>query len=301
MRRFLTDPLIHFLLLGTAFFIVFQWVGQDHEPAPDSVISVDQATLLTFLQYRHNVFNTENAATYFDQLSPVERAELVDAYFREEALFREAQALGLDEEDYIARQRLVQRLEFLLRGLSADATPPSEADRIAYYEANKQDYALPERLTFSHIFFDPDQRGWDLAKADARALRQKLQDQDAGMDAAFGQGDRFLYHQTYADKALRDLEGHFDGTFTASLTDVQTPLGQWVGPLTSDHGVHLLWIAQRKPSEIPPLEALKPLIDDAITRTRRNKTLGQAVDQVLGRYELKLSDDVYHRAENGEP
>ena len=42
---------------------------------------------------------------------------LVDAYVREEVLYREALALGLDRDDTIIRRRLAQKLEFLTEDL----------------------------------------------------------------------------------------------------------------------------------------------------------------------------------------
>ena len=97
LRRALRDPLGHFLLGGLLPFLLFQGVGR---PAPDrDVIVVDRAALLGFVQQRTKAFDPELAATRLDALSPVARERLVEDYVREEALHREALALGLDGDD----------------------------------------------------------------------------------------------------------------------------------------------------------------------------------------------------------
>ena len=59
-------------------------------------------------------------------------------FVREEVLYREALALGLDRDDLVVRRRLVQKMEMLaLR----DGPGISESDLMDHYLAHRADYA----------------------------------------------------------------------------------------------------------------------------------------------------------------
>jgi hypothetical protein len=90
---------------------------------------------------------------------------LVDARVREEVLYREALAMGLDQGDSVVRNRLGQKLEFLIEDLAA-AREPSEATRRVLRGAPS---GLPAARSFSHAYFSPDRRG-RAAQADARLV-----------------------------------------------------------------------------------------------------------------------------------
>ena len=67
-----------------------------------------------------------------------------DGYFAEEVLYREAQKLGLDQDDVVIRRRMRQKMQSLLQDGLALA-PPDEAALRASYEAEQQRYREPDR------------------------------------------------------------------------------------------------------------------------------------------------------------
>jgi hypothetical protein len=50
-------------------------------------------------------------------------AGLIESFIRDEAYYREAHAMGLDQDDPMVRQRMRLKLEFLLEDLATQATP----------------------------------------------------------------------------------------------------------------------------------------------------------------------------------
>jgi hypothetical protein len=108
LKRFLKEPLVHFLAAGLALFVLFGIVNRDEPDEDPNVVTVDREALLTFVQYRIKAFNPTLAAEKLNSLSEEELQRLIDDYVREEVLHREATALGLDEDDYVIRRRLVQ-------------------------------------------------------------------------------------------------------------------------------------------------------------------------------------------------
>ena len=142
--KLLRDPLIQFLGAGLLLFILVSAL----EPAPTQ-IEVGEKELALYLQYRNKAFSPAAAKAHLAALSKEERRLLMIEYGREEALYREALILGLDRNDQIIRQRLVQKMEFVAAAMIA--AKPIDAN--AHYEANLESYRAPVRLSFTHLFF----------------------------------------------------------------------------------------------------------------------------------------------------
>ena len=80
-------------------------------------------------------------------LSGEELERLVDDYVREDALHREAIALGVDKNDYIIKRRMIQSIEFITDGFVTAAVEISDDDVEAYLEANRDDYYIEPYVT----------------------------------------------------------------------------------------------------------------------------------------------------------
>ena len=91
---------------------------------------------------------------------PPTREELdgvVSAFVREDILYRQAVAMGLNEDDPITRRRMAQKLEFLTADL-AMMKQPAEGELEQYFRDNQANYRAPDQISFSQVFFDPDAR-----------------------------------------------------------------------------------------------------------------------------------------------
>jgi hypothetical protein len=111
LKKFLREPLVHFLAIGIGLFVLFDLVAPEESNLDSKTIVVDRDALLTFVQFRSKAFNPEVAAARLDALGDAELSMLIDDYVREEALHREALALGMDQNDYVIKQRLIQSLD----------------------------------------------------------------------------------------------------------------------------------------------------------------------------------------------
>jgi hypothetical protein len=111
--QLLREPLGHFLLLGAVLFGVFAWVGDRGSARAGHIV-------ITPGHLEHLTVNFTR--TWQRSSTAHELAGLIDDYVREEVLYREAVALGLDRDDTIVRRRLRQKLEFLTEE-TAEAAP----------------------------------------------------------------------------------------------------------------------------------------------------------------------------------
>jgi hypothetical protein len=138
--RLLREPLLHFLLLGALLFAFDAALRE--APPPVDVIRITNAEI--------DRLRTQWTNQYRRPPAPAELHGLVHAGVREEVLYREALAMGLDEDDSVVRRRLAQKLEFLIEDLAA-AREPSEAELSALRAAPSSLPAAGSRLVFPDL------------------------------------------------------------------------------------------------------------------------------------------------------
>jgi parvulin-like peptidyl-prolyl isomerase len=184
--------------------------------------------------------------------------DLVDQFIKEEVFYHEALRLKLDQDDEIIRRRLVQKYEFLQQDLGT-FNDPSEVDLHAYYRLRAKNYEIPERLTFSHVFFSIDRSGDDAAKARAERALAALDRQR--VTRAPDSGDSFPGAVDYAGATPTQVRRAF-GASTLSEEIFKTAPGVWAGPFRSGFGWHLVYVAAREPGGIAPYDA----VQDAVRR-----------------------------------
>jgi hypothetical protein len=141
MKRLLTEPLLHFLVLGAALFGLFGLVGKKDAEQPAKIV-VSGASI-------ENLANNF-ARTWQRPPSADELRGLVDDYIHDEVFYREGKILGLDRDDIIIRRRLRQKLEFMAEDMSV--AEPTDEQLAAYMAANSERFRSEDRVTFSHVY-----------------------------------------------------------------------------------------------------------------------------------------------------
>ena len=122
-RRLLTEPLLHFLALAA---LIFALDAALREP------EADRATLRVPLGVQDEVRQLLRAASGREP-EPAELQPLLDRWVRQEALYREGVALGLDRGDRMIRERVAEKALRLTEaglGLPADADPALRSSRL---------------------------------------------------------------------------------------------------------------------------------------------------------------------------
>ena len=121
---------------------------------------------------------------------------MVEDKVREDVLYREALAMGLDKDDNIVKRRMAQKMQFLAEDVAA-AHEPTSAQLKDWFDKNKDKFALPSRYSFRHVYFSPDKRGTN-AQADAAKALTQLVGQPADSKLAASLGDRSCSRSTTA-------------------------------------------------------------------------------------------------------
>ena len=109
IRRLLQEPLLHFLLIGIALFVVHGLVAAPERAGSTIVISEAMVGEIA----------REHEARWARKPTDQELASLVDAYVRDEILYREGLALGLERDDVQIKRRVRQKFEVIAEEQSA--------------------------------------------------------------------------------------------------------------------------------------------------------------------------------------
>ncbi len=241
----LRDPLVLFLLVGSAIFFVADWFSE--ADIPYSIDVTDQDIQRLSDQWQMQMRRPPSSR---------ELSGLVEQFVKEEIYYREARRLGLDANDTIVRRRMVQKLTFLTEDI-ATAVAPQEAELRAFYNDNIDTYRVPERISFRHRYFSSDRR--ENAQADAEAA---LQDVNVS-------GDPFMLQREYAQRSAREIRDLFGREFADAIMQLQ-PAEQWQGPIKSAYGWHTVMVTNRLEATVEPFEQVRArVISDAQQATRR--------------------------------
>lgn len=283
MARFFKDPLVHFLLIGGVLFAVSAWRGETIGSGREQIVitaeQIEQArAAATLLQGR--------------PLTVEELRELLEPAIREEVLYREALALGLDENDDEVRRRLVEKMQYLTQDL-ADPEPSSEAELRAFYASSPERFRIPELVTFDQVFFSPSARG-ESVRRDAEEGLTALRAGRAPAEV----GDRTPLRESYDAAPREQVEVLFGAELAEAL--FTSPPGGWTGPFESDFGLHLVRLRGRSEARLPPYEEIREQVAEQFAAERRRERNDAEYARMRARYDVVIEwpDDV---PEGGSP
>jgi len=287
MRRVLKDPLVHFLLLGLSLFVLFDLVAGDGAAYDSKVINVDRDALLTFVQYRSRAFEPQAAAARLDSMPDEELERLVSDYVREEALHREAIALGMDKNDYIIKRRMIQSIEFITDGFVTAAVDVSNEDVAAYLEANRDDYYVSPLVTFTHVFFDGERHGAEELAAVATDKLVELNAERVRFSDAPRHGDRFPFFVNYVERDPQFVASHFGAAMAEQVFALAPDEATWYGPYESEYGLHLIMLTRKAEGRVPELAEIEARVRDNTQREAIAAQKDKAIQAIVDTYKVQ--------------
>jgi len=239
LRRVIAEPFVHFALLSLAIFGWFKVAQPDEWSfAPDArVIIIDQRQI--------DLLSGQFEDTWRRPPTADELAQMKEDWLNREVLVREALALGLDGNDEIIRNRLVQKMNFLLTSEAGAARPEDEVLQ-AYLSDNVDAFTTPARLAASLVYLGQNPSDTFVEQTRARLA--------AGEDhRQFGQAS--LLPAGFELSFRTSVDGNFGTGFFDRLQHL--PMGEWSGPVQSSFGLHMVRIDNRWDATLPPFGAIR--------------------------------------------
>jgi len=273
----LREPLLHFLVLGAMLFGISSYLNRGRlgiEPSRQIVLSLDDLrTMETYFE-----------SQWHRQPIPQEFQAMVEDRVREEVLYREGLAMGLDKDDTIVKRRMAQKMQFLAEDVAA-AREPSTEDLKAWFDKNKERFALPSRYSFRHLYFSPDKRGKN-AQQDAANALAKISGQPENSTLAASTGDSFMFQDYYGDRTPSAIAKEFGPPFAVALEKLKP--GCWQGPVESGYGWHLVFVDTVIPGRIPAFEEIEPDVKTAWLGEQKATAWQKAYVEMRAKYTVML-------------
>ena len=278
VTRLFKEPLIQFLLIGACIYGAYGLFAPPEESDLETTVLVDANRINGFVAQWSSRWNRPPTLDELDGL--------INTYVREEILYRQAVAMGLDEDDPVTRRRMAQRLEFLTSDLAL-AAEPDDADLERYFQDNIDQFRAPDLISFIQVFFDPDARD-EATLDDANKVLAQLQAAGVPDPAILQAGDRFMLPSYFDSATELEVRKRLGGGFTQSLIDLEP--GVWHGPVLSGFGVHLVYVFERVQTPAPVLADVRPQVLESWQREQMATFNRKFYEGLKDRYTIIVDD-----------
>jgi hypothetical protein len=267
--KLLREPLLHFLVIGAALFGVFHLAGAGDEPAPGEIIvGAGQIASMEAIFRR----------TWQRPPTAKEMEALVGDYIRDEVLYREGVAMGLDEDDAVIRRRIRQKMEFVA-DLVADAEP-TDAELKAFVADHPAWFRAEPRFSFSQVYFQ--------AGSDGAELERLLQALNAGTADASEAGSPFMAGFDFRDVRRSEVAQTFGESFAVWIEGSGS--SRWEGPVPSAYGAHLVRVSERVDARERPFEEVREAARREWLHARKVAANDALYERLRSRYVIKVED-----------
>lgn len=270
MNRIFREPLLHFLVLGAALFALYGWLNRAGFDAPNEIV-VSRGQVESLSAQFERVW--QRAPT------PQEKQGLIDGWVREEILYREGLAMGLDRDDPVVRRRISQKVQFIVEGTTAEAPSAEELQR--WLDQHREDYRVESTYSLRQVYFDPTRHG------------ERLEDTVAAVRRALEGGESVAGDPTLLPGAMSagaaEIARTFGGGFEHALRTVS--IGSWQGPVRSGFGLHLVELTAREEARVPRLEEVRAAVERDLLHERTEAANTAFYDRLRANYAVRVEDD----------
>jgi hypothetical protein len=266
MTRILKEPLLHFCVVGALLFVAYDLVAPAAVHADRIVVTSGQVEAL----------QARFTRTWQRPPAAQELESLIDQQVLDEVYYREALALGIDENDAMIRRRLRQKMTFLVEDTLSLMTP-TEKDLRDFYAAHPDEFRLDPSYSFTQVYVSPDRAETELA--------QRVAALDEALSAGRGmEGDQTLLPHEFDRVSAFEVDRSFGAGFSARLDRIEP--GAWSGPLRSGLGLHFVYLRDREPGGVEPFEQVRAQVERQWAYRKRQQATEELNRRLLAKYEV---------------
>ena len=269
LKGLVREPLVHFVLIGAALFYIGGQKASEGGIERNEIVITEGDIDQMLVSWQAQGMPPPSAAAI---------RGMVEAKVREEVLYREAIAMGLDQDDVIVKRRLAQKMDFLAEDLSALQEPTTEELR-EWFESRRADFAQPPRVSFRHVYYSFDTHGQNARAAAA---------QEVAASAGPANGDRFMFQNSFAERTEAELLTVFGPAFAREVFALEP--GHWAGPLESGYGWHAVFVESKTPTSVPVFEEVEDDVKAVYMDVRRTDFREEAYRVMREKYDVVLPE-----------
>jgi len=268
IKKLLTEPLIHFLIIAVLFFVAYDTFNPQTNESDTIVISAGKIEQIN-----------NNFLTRWKRLpNEKELQRAIRGFAVKDAYLREAISLQLDKNDPVINSQLHKKMIYLIEDMASAAEPSEEALR-DYYSTHQDNYLTSATYSFSQVYISFDRPKDELEQLISSQQGRILKD-------LAPLGDPSLLQSDFTNATDFQLTRNLGSEFSDSLKD--KPLNQWFGPIRSALGLHFIYLTS--------LDAAKPRIFESVKEKvlvdwhyqNKKKVQQQYEQQLLAQYKLEV-------------
>jgi len=266
LRKFIREPLIHFLGGALLVFAFFWATGTGRDPA-DYAISIDETDI--------DRLTTDWIQNFRRAPTKAELDGLIDQEIAEEIYYREALRLGLDKNDPVVRRRLFTKMRFI-DSEDADNVAPTDAILQQWIDKHPGKYALSPLYDFEQIYLG------QISAAQAGDWIAQLN--DGGNPVANAKSISLPANLERA--SIAEIARQFGDRFAGQLEGLEP--GKWGGPITSGFGVHAVKITAQAPGKKAALDDVRQRVVNDWRAAQQAEQKEKALARYRAQYEITI-------------
>jgi len=278
LTRLLTEPLIQFLVIGACIYGAYALFGAPQEDFRDTTIVVDSNRINAMISQWEKRWNRLPTRSEIDGL--------IQAYIREDVLYRQAVAMGLNEDDPITRRRMAQKLQFLTSDLSM-MQQPQEGELEKYFDEKSGSYRGEDMISFAQVFIDPDKRE-DATLSDAAEILAQLKAAGEPDAETIQAGDRLVLQSNFSTATELDIRRQLGSGFAEVVMALEP--GQWHGPVLSGYGVHLVYVYEFVKAPPAVFENVQARVLEDWHEQKREQFNADFLESLKSRYQIVIEE-----------
>jgi hypothetical protein len=272
VKTLLSEPIVLFILIGSVLYLLQALVFNTDPSARKQIIVTSEQ-----LQQLENGF----ANTWMRPPTQNELEGLLADHIRNEVFYREALAMGLDENDQVIRNRMRQKLELLMDNM-ASVNVPSEQMLEAFLQEHADDFKKDYQVSFIQVFVNPE------LQSDPRIIAENLLDQLRDGASPEDLGDRTMMGYAFPEYSQTDVGRRFGTDFAMQIMLVKS--NDWSGPLNSGIGLHLIRIDHFEEGTLPELSEIRKSVEREWMARQKSELKAAAYEKLLEGYDVQIEE-----------
>lgn len=268
LASFFRQPVLYFTLAGVVIFLVDAWARREED-----VVAVTA-------DVRREVA-ADLSTRFMREPNDAEIEQGVQAWVETELLFREANALGLAENDAVIRDHLANKLRTMATRRNIVETPTDDELR-AELSAHPERYVKPDTYDVSHVFIN---RSIAPDTFEVR-VQQALEQLEAGADFR-SMGDHFPRGHEFSALTQFMLEASLGVKLGNSLKPEQQ--GKW-RRVSGSRGAHLVRLNAITSGQ-PTLENSREALIERLQAQAQRDVARQYIDGLREKFTIVYERD----------
>lgn len=196
---------------------------------------------------------------------------------------RAAQALelGLHHGDMVVRRILIDSARRLIRAVVLLHEPSADLAE-EYLRANEELFERPVKSRITQVFVNGFK--WPDTEERALELLRQIRAESIAPEMAETLGDDPMVAAHLPLLTEKSLSRRFDKDFASAVMD--QPAGDWVGPLASRYGHHLVYVHERTEAHVPPLEEIQDRVKERLLQKLADEWLALRLQEIRLAYDI---------------